>query len=150
MRQLLNKHRGEEGFTLIEMMIVIAIIGILATIVIRSFVFLSTARDSKRISDIRTIQNYLELYYNAYGEYPQTSNWGTLATDLKDINVTVPQPATGYPYCYNNSSTYSYVLGAQLENNNSLITSSTVTGTCGVTPQLTCGTTNGYVYCVSP
>lgn len=151
MRQLLNKHRGEEGFTLIEMMIVIAIIGILATIVIRSFAFLSTARDSKRISDIRTVQNYLELYYNANGSYPPGSSYTDLINALKNINITAPAAAspTQFPYCYTSTSSYTYILGAQLENPNSLISSSSVTfnQTCGgATPK--CGNSN--LYCVSP
>ncbi len=152
MKQLFNKKRGDEGFTLIEMMIVIAIIGILATIVIRSFAFLSTARDSKRISDIRTVQNYLELYYNANGSYPPDTSYDALAKDLQtSINVNVPMPANAsFPYCYSisSTSTYNYILGTQLENPNALITSSTIPiGTaCGST--LKCGQNN--VYCVSP
>ncbi|MCL5016475.1 MAG: type II secretion system GspH family protein [Patescibacteria group bacterium] len=151
------------GFTLIEMMIVIAIIGILATIVIRSFVFLSTARDSKRISDIRTSQNYLELYYNANGSYPNSSGWSAMTSTVETAipNIHFPAPVnTNYPYCYTPTSTasggpLSYIVGAQLENDNAVIgqmPSSLQGAACSTgSGSLTCGTSTGkYVYCISP
>ncbi len=65
----MNKVRG---FTLIEILVVIAIIGILATIITAS---LSTSkakgRDARRIADIKTIQAALELYYNDNLMYPK-------------------------------------------------------------------------------
>jgi prepilin-type N-terminal cleavage/methylation domain-containing protein len=61
----------QAGFTLIELMVVIAIIGLLASIITVS---LSSAqakgRDAKRVADIRTIQLALEEYYNDNGNYP--------------------------------------------------------------------------------
>ena len=53
-----------QGFTLIEMLIVIAVISILAGIVLVGVTgFQETARDTKRIGDLRGVQNSLELYY---------------------------------------------------------------------------------------
>ncbi len=156
MKQLFNKKRGDEGFTLIEMMIVIAIIGILATIVIRSFAFLASARDSKRISDIRTIQNYLELYYNAEGQYPSTATtWPGFQSEMKTaINVSIPSPTDpAYQYCYDASGTTSYILGAKLETNNTVLNQMSQSlinppQPCG---SYQCGTSTGsYIYCVSP
>ncbi|HUD02706.1 MAG TPA: prepilin-type N-terminal cleavage/methylation domain-containing protein, partial [Candidatus Paceibacterota bacterium] len=61
----------KKGFTLIELMVVIAIIGILASIIMVSLSSAqSKGRDAKRVADIRTIQLALEEYYNDNGNYP--------------------------------------------------------------------------------
>jgi len=65
-----------KGFTLIELLVVVAIIGILATVVLASLSSArSNARDARRESDIKTIQNALELYYIDNGVYPTYGNW---------------------------------------------------------------------------
>ncbi|MBP9711314.1 MAG: prepilin-type N-terminal cleavage/methylation domain-containing protein [Candidatus Pacebacteria bacterium] len=62
------------GFTLIELLVVISIIGILSSIVLASLGSARTsARDTERLSDIKTIQKSLELYFLEYGRYPITS-----------------------------------------------------------------------------
>ncbi len=64
-----------KGFTILELLIVIAIIAILA-----SFVVLSVrnakqaAYFSKAKKDLRTIRDSVELYFNEYGEYPPDAN----------------------------------------------------------------------------
>ena len=59
------------GFTIIELLVVISIIGLLSTI---SVVSLNGARiksrDAKRVSDIKQIKTGLDLYFNDNGVYP--------------------------------------------------------------------------------
>ena len=64
------------GFTLIELMVVIAIIGLLSAAIFSS---LSTAsqrsRDASRIADIKQVQNALELYAaDNGGKYPTVAS----------------------------------------------------------------------------
>lgn len=66
----MKKHR--KAFTLIELVVAMAIISLLSTLIIAA---ISTARkaayDRTRISDIRTLIPYLENYALKYGNFPQ-------------------------------------------------------------------------------
>ena len=63
--------KKQKGFTLIELLVVIAIISILSTVVMTG---LNSARekgrDAKRLSDVKSLQKALELYYDTCGGYP--------------------------------------------------------------------------------
>ena len=64
------KH-AKAGFTLMEILLVIAIIGLLAAIVMVGLSGArSKARDAKRLTDLQTIASTLEFYYDSTGHYP--------------------------------------------------------------------------------
>ncbi len=72
------KLKPKKGFTLIELLVVVAIIGVLASIVLSSLnEARAKARDARRLSDIKTIQTALELYFLDNNEYP-VSTGGTI------------------------------------------------------------------------
>jgi len=95
-----------KGFTLIEMAVVLLIIGILAGIVLRNIGGQSIqARDTKRVSDLRILTNYLAQYLAKQGQFPttpDTSPWSNLNTALTNagISVNLPQPPSGEAYVY--------------------------------------------------
>jgi general secretion pathway protein G len=63
----------EKGFTLVELMVVIVIIGLLATIVVINVMPLGDkARVTKAKADIETISTGLESYRLSMGAYPTT------------------------------------------------------------------------------
>lgn len=122
---------GNHGFTLIEMLIVIAVIAILAGVVLTGVSgFQASARDTRRIGDLRNAQNHLELFYNRCGHYPVDDgatcggaagapsevNWAQLVTALETVTSQVPtDPGAGdYEYGYGQDG-LSYVLKATLE-----------------------------------
>jgi len=89
MKNLIKKRN--EGFTLIEILFVIGIIGILSTIVLAS---INDARlkgnDTKRLSDMRQIQTALYMYYDDHnGNFPQENssngNWEDSTEDGGDF-----------------------------------------------------------------
>ncbi len=68
---MLNQLRKQSGFTIIELLIVIAIIGILATLVLTNFQGAQAkSRDTTRQTDINSIYQKLEEFYNENGGYP--------------------------------------------------------------------------------
>jgi general secretion pathway protein G len=122
--------KQRQGFTLIEILIVVAIIAILASVVLIGLGPTQRAgRDARRLSDLREIQNGLELFYNKCGYYPGTiasgacattapTKWSDLNTALSGVGVgslpNDPNANQSYGY-YEYNSNDSYILGAALE-----------------------------------
>lgn len=70
-----EERKHEEGFTLVELMVVIVILGLLATIVaINVLPSGDKARVEKARSDIATIESGLEMYKLQNFNYPTTSD----------------------------------------------------------------------------
>lgn len=72
MTRVLNRIlRGERGFTLIEMLVVIAIIALLLAIAAPKVInSLGKARDTRAKANIDVIQGALEQFREEYGQYP--------------------------------------------------------------------------------
>lgn len=68
----MSSKKLKSGFTLVELIVVMAIIGILATVSLGYFrTSQIKARDARRKSDIEQMRKALEMYYNDYGRYPE-------------------------------------------------------------------------------
>lgn len=82
------------GFTLLEIMVVVVILGILATFVLPNIIGRDDqARDVKISTDIKTIESSLELYRLDNGFYPSTQQ-GLQALTTEPTGT--PRP-TNYP-----------------------------------------------------
>ena len=109
--------RGQKGFTLVELMVVIAIIGVLAAIAVPMFTDSTDSAKAARVqADLRTVESALQLYYADNGSYPATG-WQALANALtgesKKYMKTMPSAPSGYSaYTYTyNAAAKTYTLG---------------------------------------
>lgn len=75
MTSLNNKQRG---FTIVELLIVIVVIGILAALVVTTFTGIQQkARNTERQTDIKAIHGQIEAYYAQNGSYPALGTQGS-------------------------------------------------------------------------
>ncbi len=85
------QEKRNQGFTIVELLIVIVVIGILALLVITTYSGIQAkARNSKRSTDVSTIQTQLEAFYSQNGYYPSltdinSASW--LSTNMKSLDT---------------------------------------------------------------
>ncbi len=101
------KLKNQRGFTLIEIMVVVVIMGLLATLVTVNL--LDNADKEKTVkarADIKAIENALELYKLDTGRYPTTQEGlSALVTRSEGGQIylkggRVPEDPWGKPYLY--------------------------------------------------
>lgn len=86
----MNK-KNKQGFTFIEALVVISIIGLLAGIVLLASVNgVRKSRDAQRKKDINTMVSALEQYREAHGCYPGSAYSGTITSSSGLANVLAP------------------------------------------------------------
>lgn len=67
----MKKKKHLRGFTVIEMLVVVAIFGILSSFILARVVSAkANARDAKRVESVRQLENALELYEKSASAYP--------------------------------------------------------------------------------
>ena len=103
MLNLKNKSRRRGGFTLIEVLIVVVILGILAATVLPQFTSsTSNAKESAVRTDLSTLRSQINLFkFQHDGVYPSGTADNvvkqlTLASDL--VGATAAAGTAGYPY----------------------------------------------------
>ncbi len=118
----------KKGFTLVELLVVVALVAVLAVVVVLTLnppELLRQARDAARVSDIGTLNKAISLYYQNAMDNPNTLFMGTSSV----IYISIPDPAatstvgdqcqglglpaapTGYAYQCAASSTYTKTNG---------------------------------------
>lgn len=115
------KKLGQQGFTIVELLIVIVIIGILAALVFVQFSNMQArGRDAERKADLRLIESKLAEYNADEGQFPEADPAEDVTTALTDIDG-IPDDALEDPtnsgdhvYMYSSDGD-TYTLTATLE-----------------------------------
>jgi len=138
-----------KGFTLVELLVVVTIISVLASIAAVSYSrFIKQSRDARRKTDIEQVRAAIELFRNFNGAYPTSQASPGLAFGVGALNDAAAVPTIQYmskipadpmptPYKYYYTSTGStYSLCVYLEGG-------------GTASAYSCGT-NSCNYCMGP
>lgn len=134
------KNKNIFGFTLVELLVVISVIGVLMAVLVANFMGMrERARDTQKIQDLNAIRTTLRMYYNDNQNYPSsgkavgvycTSN----DTDCLKLSVgSTYMPSIngiGYSYAIIDASGESFRLKSSLE---------VGAGDDDITSQLRCG-----------
>jgi general secretion pathway protein G len=114
-----------KGFTLIELVVTIGILGILAVgalVALNPLAQFQKANDTRRKSDLAQVQRALEVYYQDHSRYPTYTNntyqingaaWGSSWQPY--MNVVPKDPTSSHHYAYYSSNGQSYYIYASLD-----------------------------------
>ena len=134
-----------QGFTLLEMLIVIAIIGILISIGVASYTQAQIkARNARRQADIKSVQTAIEQYYadnnGQYTNTPGTCDFTATTKYLPAGAFPTDPKSPSYAYSFACTDATSYCFCAQLE---------PAGNTLGNSTDSNCTRGVGEFYCVS-
>ena len=120
MNQALIARRATRGFTLLELMVVIVIIGVLAVLIAPNVLRrVGEAKVTAAKADLSTLLNQLKIYKLDNGRYPSTDQGlqalvarpttGTIPSNWKSYLDKLPEDPWHHPYQYANPGVHGEV-----------------------------------------
>lgn len=139
---------------MVELLVVVAIIGLLAGIIIVGVGgSLARGRDARRIAELNTVRNALELYRAKNVKYPEKADFATMKAEVDGAGIGVRALPDGKGlspqklYKYGHTGGTSYTLGVDLEDSGNTNLGGDIDG---ASDGIDCGTAVGdTVYCIS-
>jgi prepilin-type N-terminal cleavage/methylation domain-containing protein len=114
---MISLKQKDSGFTIVELLIVIVVIGILAGLVITTFNGIQQkARDTERETDIKALHGQVEAFYAQKGYYPSLTDMNTasfVSQNLKGLDVDAlkdPKGSAGTLVAAPAANTYAYAV----------------------------------------
>ncbi len=156
----LKSRISQHGFTIVELLVVVAVAGMLLALVVANYRESKiSSRNAKRLQDIREIQNALDLYHTNNRSYPGTADVpGPVTTELTALVndgyiKALPSDSLGgnfnYMYCPSDSvgGPQVYTLRAKLELEKGANPAALSKDIDGTSYECDCADSNQY-YCV--
>lgn len=137
---------GRQGFTLLEILIVVAIIILLSTVILINLRGQTArANDAKRKMDLNTMNKVTEDYYNDHSGYPFSASFGTCGSAFEPYIARIPcDPVSKMPYGYFPAVNGGYRICAKLsDTTDPAIAAMNCSGYQG------CGVGCGYNFCLA-
>ena len=96
---MISLKKRNQGFTIVELLIVIVVIGILAALVITTYSGIQAkARNGKRSNDMQAVQTQVEAFYSQNGYYPSLTDLNSKvwrAANMKSLDkIALVDPST--------------------------------------------------------
>jgi prepilin-type N-terminal cleavage/methylation domain-containing protein len=126
-----QQNRTIFGFSLIELLVVISIIGVLSAVLVANFMGMrERARDAQKIQDLYAVKNALRMYYNDTQSYPLGSTLDVLTVGSSYVTSLIG--VSGYTYVPGpGGDSFKLTVGLEAGAGNEDIDSQTK---CGISP----------------
>ena len=98
--------RDHKGFTLVELLVVVAIIGVISSIAVGNLVnALDKGKQKRTMSDLHSIGEAIEAYHIDHASYPHgVTDWATLQNCISPFFIKAPPEMDGWAHIWSVST----------------------------------------------